>query len=66
MIRNDKPPIESHVNLPRFNLKYLLKDYGDYRTISKLVYVDGKIDVTAKVDEYIYWKNPLKMPMSEV
>lgn len=45
------------VNLPNHNFKYLLKDYGNYRTISKVILTDGKIESSKKVEEYVYWRN---------
>lgn len=51
---------ESTIEMPRFNLKYLIKDYGHYRTISKVIFDNGKVDTTAKVDEYIFWESPIK------
>lgn len=39
--------------------RYMLRDYGDYRTITKICFIDGKWDTASRVNEYIYWRNPL-------
>ena len=51
---------EQVVELPRMKCKYLIKEYTYHRTICKLVYVNGKLDTTRKIEEYIYWESALK------
>lgn len=39
-----------------YQCKYVIRDYGNYRTISKVIWKDGGWDLTQKVDEYIIWR----------
>jgi hypothetical protein len=44
------------IDNPFYNCRYVLRDYGDYRTISKVLYVDGAWDLASRVDEYVIWQ----------
>lgn len=41
-----------------YSCKYVIRDYGDYKTISKICFINGQWDLASRVDAYIYWVNP--------
>lgn len=50
--------IATEVNNISYGCKYIIRDYGDYRTISKVLYKDGAWDLASRVDEYVFWRDP--------
>jgi len=54
----DKTPARIISEFHKYSSKYVVKEYPYYRTISKIDFIDGKVDTTQKVDEYVIWVNP--------
>jgi len=43
----------------KYNTKYVITDYGPYRTIAIICWRNGAWDLARKIDEYIIWRDPL-------
>lgn len=41
-----------------YGCKYIIRDYKNYRTISKVIFKDGVWDLSSRIDEYVIWINP--------
>jgi hypothetical protein len=55
----NKYPYITEVLNERYDCTYLIKDYGDYKTISKIILRDGKRkEVIDKINEYVFWRAP--------